>query len=257
MSDFSAWFRALWNRDPFPWQTLLAERVAGGDWPDALDLPTASGKNRLPRHRRLGPRRPGRPPAHRTHGTAADLVRGGPPDPGGRGIRTRLRDHWRSVTSATTLRTRSANSARNGIRFPPIRSAVGKNSARRRGRARWGWETLSICCSTGGRPQTMRRRLRLGQGCRRFTKSLELRRTPSRLSAMAGSVARRGGNCGSGPGALSRWKRKRPSRIFPPRTLPAAPDRTTQPPALPSVPAEGSSRRRARLPPAQARRARA
>lgn len=43
-SDFSAWFRSLWSRDPFPWQAMLAERVAQGTWPQALDLPTASGK---------------------------------------------------------------------------------------------------------------------------------------------------------------------------------------------------------------------
>jgi CRISPR-associated endonuclease/helicase Cas3 len=41
---FSAFFRALWGRDPFPWQRMLSERVAGDRWPQALDLPTASGK---------------------------------------------------------------------------------------------------------------------------------------------------------------------------------------------------------------------
>ncbi|HXH05588.1 MAG TPA: type I-U CRISPR-associated helicase/endonuclease Cas3 [Vicinamibacterales bacterium] len=44
MPDFSTWFGALWNHDPFPWQAMLAERVAAGRWPTALDLPTASGK---------------------------------------------------------------------------------------------------------------------------------------------------------------------------------------------------------------------
>jgi CRISPR-associated endonuclease/helicase Cas3 len=43
-TDFTAFFRALWDRDPFPWQIMLAERVAAGQWPDAIDLPTASGK---------------------------------------------------------------------------------------------------------------------------------------------------------------------------------------------------------------------
>ena len=42
--SFPEFFRALWDRDPFPWQTMLAERVATGEWPQALDLPTASGK---------------------------------------------------------------------------------------------------------------------------------------------------------------------------------------------------------------------
>jgi len=42
--DFPEYFRALWGREPFPWQQMLAERVASGEWPKALDLPTASGK---------------------------------------------------------------------------------------------------------------------------------------------------------------------------------------------------------------------
>ncbi|GIW39498.1 MAG: hypothetical protein KatS3mg076_0075 [Candidatus Binatia bacterium] len=42
--DFTSYFRALWDRDPFPWQSMLAERVARTRWPRALDLPTASGK---------------------------------------------------------------------------------------------------------------------------------------------------------------------------------------------------------------------
>lgn len=43
-SGFPDFFRALWGHDPFPWQAMLAERVAAGRWPAALDLPTASGK---------------------------------------------------------------------------------------------------------------------------------------------------------------------------------------------------------------------
>lgn len=50
MTDFPGFFKALWssegwpNPEPFPWQTMLAERAAKGDWPGAIDLPTASGK---------------------------------------------------------------------------------------------------------------------------------------------------------------------------------------------------------------------
>lgn len=43
-TDFPAFFRALWGHDPFPWQTLLAERGAVGNWPEAISLPTATGK---------------------------------------------------------------------------------------------------------------------------------------------------------------------------------------------------------------------
>jgi CRISPR-associated endonuclease/helicase Cas3 len=40
----SEFFHALWRHSPFPWQEMLAERVSGGEWPQALDLPAASGK---------------------------------------------------------------------------------------------------------------------------------------------------------------------------------------------------------------------
>jgi len=41
---FGEFFKALWAKDPFPWQEMLTERAAAGQWPDAIDLPTASGK---------------------------------------------------------------------------------------------------------------------------------------------------------------------------------------------------------------------
>jgi CRISPR-associated endonuclease/helicase Cas3 len=50
MTDFAAFFESLWKSEdwpklqPFPWQTMLAERAASGDWPEAINLPTASGK---------------------------------------------------------------------------------------------------------------------------------------------------------------------------------------------------------------------
>jgi CRISPR-associated endonuclease/helicase Cas3 len=41
---FDEFFRALWGYAPFPWQTRLAKQVFNEEWPDCIDLPTASGK---------------------------------------------------------------------------------------------------------------------------------------------------------------------------------------------------------------------
>lgn len=43
-ADFPDFFKALWGFDPFPWQTMLAERAVAGRWPRVLSLPTAAGK---------------------------------------------------------------------------------------------------------------------------------------------------------------------------------------------------------------------
>ena len=44
--DFDVAFRALnpGGFDPFPWQRRLYDRIRGGDWPDACDIPTGLGK---------------------------------------------------------------------------------------------------------------------------------------------------------------------------------------------------------------------
>ena len=42
---FGAFFRAIHGHEPFPWQTALVERLAGGQgWPDVLGIPTGAGK---------------------------------------------------------------------------------------------------------------------------------------------------------------------------------------------------------------------
>jgi CRISPR-associated endonuclease/helicase Cas3 len=45
--SFAEFFQELWAKEkksPFPWQTMLADRAIENGWPDAIDLPTASGK---------------------------------------------------------------------------------------------------------------------------------------------------------------------------------------------------------------------
>lgn len=44
VDHFRQFFLELHDRDPFPWQEALAERVCTRDWPEVIDLPTASGK---------------------------------------------------------------------------------------------------------------------------------------------------------------------------------------------------------------------
>lgn len=45
-ADFRIFFEAVYGYEPFPWQVRLAEKATadGGRWPDAIDVPTASGK---------------------------------------------------------------------------------------------------------------------------------------------------------------------------------------------------------------------
>lgn len=44
-NDFDAFFQALHDHSPFPWQSRLAKQVCEqGRWPEALNLPTSSGK---------------------------------------------------------------------------------------------------------------------------------------------------------------------------------------------------------------------
>lgn len=45
VDDFTAFFEAIHEQEPFPWQRRLLEQVASeGQWPSVLDLPTGSGK---------------------------------------------------------------------------------------------------------------------------------------------------------------------------------------------------------------------
>ncbi|MGC4033499.1 MAG: type I-U CRISPR-associated helicase/endonuclease Cas3 [Tepidisphaeraceae bacterium] len=44
VTDFKKFFAAIHKFEPFRWQCLLLERVMEQDWPNLIDLPTASGK---------------------------------------------------------------------------------------------------------------------------------------------------------------------------------------------------------------------
>lgn len=42
--SFTAFYQALYQRDPFPWQRALADQVSTHDWADVVDVPTGLGK---------------------------------------------------------------------------------------------------------------------------------------------------------------------------------------------------------------------
>lgn len=42
--SFASFVQAAHGHEPYPWQTRLAARVAEGDWPDVIDIPTGLGK---------------------------------------------------------------------------------------------------------------------------------------------------------------------------------------------------------------------
>jgi CRISPR-associated endonuclease/helicase Cas3 len=44
MPSFAAFFEAVHDFPPFPWQRRLADEVLSRGWPDLLDLPTGVGK---------------------------------------------------------------------------------------------------------------------------------------------------------------------------------------------------------------------
>jgi CRISPR-associated endonuclease/helicase Cas3 len=44
MQRFDNWYQDRHGYPPFPWQAALADRIAAGDWPEALTPPTGSGK---------------------------------------------------------------------------------------------------------------------------------------------------------------------------------------------------------------------
>ena len=46
-ADFVRTFQALTHHEPYPWQTALADRLAAGDLPERVDLPTGSGKTSI------------------------------------------------------------------------------------------------------------------------------------------------------------------------------------------------------------------
>jgi CRISPR-associated endonuclease/helicase Cas3 len=43
-ADFARFYKAVHDREPFPWQERLAAQVLAGEWPDTIAVPTGCGK---------------------------------------------------------------------------------------------------------------------------------------------------------------------------------------------------------------------
>ena len=43
-TDFARFYKAVHDREPFPWQERLAAQVLAGEWPDTITVPTGCGK---------------------------------------------------------------------------------------------------------------------------------------------------------------------------------------------------------------------
>lgn len=46
-ADFAGTFHAITGHEPYPWQTAFAERLASGDLPEEVDVPTGAGKTSI------------------------------------------------------------------------------------------------------------------------------------------------------------------------------------------------------------------
>ena len=73
--DFAAFYRAINGRDPFPWQTRLADQVAANEvWPAQVGVPTGLGKTACLDIAVWWACFPSKPRTRTSHGTVAHLV---------------------------------------------------------------------------------------------------------------------------------------------------------------------------------------